>query len=144
MYIHHVLGQKAHANIITAQVGDDLSKVVSTLSEHNIGSVLVVDAQGKLSGLVSERDIVRLISRNGAGVLGEPVENHMTKSLKTAHKDSTVRDVLAEMTKGRFRHMPVLDGDELIGMVTIGDAVKAQLDELTAEKQALESMIMGS
>ena len=100
------------------------------------------DGKG-VSGIISERDIVRSLAVRGAVCLQEKVEDMMTRNPVSCTKSETADSVLERMTNGRFRHMPVVEGDELVGIVTIGDVVKARMDELAMEKDALEGMIMG-
>jgi CBS domain-containing protein len=92
---------------------------------------------------VSERDIVRELGRRGAACLTEPVESIMTSRVVTCTRDSHTAQILQKMTEGRFRHMPVMQGDEMVGLISIGDVVKVRLMELSAEKDALEGMIKG-
>lgn len=94
-------------------------------------------------GILSERDIVRELGRKGAGCLTMVVAEVMTARLVTCTRDDSAHDVMVRMTDGRFRHMPVMDGAEMVGLISIGDVVKARLGELAMEKEALEGMIMG-
>ena len=94
-------------------------------------------------GIISERDIVKILSQNGADALDDTVDNYMTSQLISCTPDATADQVLTVMTEKRFRHMPVIVNSELLGLVTIGDIVKARLTELEMEKEALEGMIMG-
>ena len=92
---------------------------------------------------MSRLDNLRELAASGSGCLDKPVSSYMTKQLVTASQQDTVEAILSQMTEGRFRHMPVLEDGKLVGIVTLGDAVKAQLAELAMEKDALEGMIMG-
>jgi CBS domain-containing protein len=92
---------------------------------------------------VSERDIVREIGRHGASCLGQLVDQIMTQRVVTCAKSDRADDVLQKMTDGRFRHIPVVEGGELVGLISIGDVVKARLAELAMENDALEGMIRG-
>ena len=113
------------------------------LAEKRIGT-LVISADGKTpDGILSERDIVRELGRQGAGCLQQTVDSIMTTKLVTCSRDDRSDAILQKMTDGRFRHMPVLEDGELVGLISLGDVVKAQLQELSMEKQALEGMIMG-
>uniref|UniRef100_UPI0024921899 CBS domain-containing protein n=1 Tax=Litoreibacter halocynthiae TaxID=1242689 RepID=UPI0024921899 len=94
-------------------------------------------------GILSERDIVREIGKRGAGCLSETVDSMMTKKLVTCSKSDRADSILSTMTDGRFRHMPVIEDGEMVGLITLGDVVKARLSELAMEKDALEGMIMG-
>ena len=92
---------------------------------------------------MSERDIVRELGRRGASCLADKVSDLMTKKLVGCARDDSTDAVLTKMTEGRFRHMPVLEGGEMVGLISIGDVVKARLSELSMEKEALQGMIMG-
>ena len=96
---------------------------------------------GKVAGIVSERDIVREISRAGAGVLKEPVERCMTKSVVTCRESDTIDRLMAEMTAHRFRHMPVVERGRLIGLVSIGDVVRMRIAEAEMEAAAMRQYI---
>ena len=95
------------------------------------------------TGILSERDIVREIGRRGAGCLAEPVAALMTREIVTCARGDSADGVLVAMTEGRFRHLPVVEAGELVGLISIGDVVKARLAELGAERDALEGMIKG-
>ena len=113
------------------------------LSEKRIGTV-VISTDGKVPlGILSERDIVRELGKRGAGCLSETVDDLMTTKLVSCTRHDSADDVLEKMTDGRFRHMPVMEDDEMVGLISIGDVVKARLSELSMEKDALEGMIMG-
>ena len=113
------------------------------LSEKRIGALVVSDDGEVPLGILSERDIVRELGRRGEGVLGETVSDLMTRDLIGCTVDESADQVLSKMTDGRFRHMPVMDGPKMAGLISIGDVVKARLSELAMEKDALEGMIKG-
>ena len=114
-----------------------------TSRSSRIGAV-IVSADGKLAkGIVSERDIVRELGRRGAACLGDPVESLMTAKIVSCTRSEGTDAVLGRMTDGRFRHMPVIEDGQMVGLISIGDVVKARLMELAAEKDALEGMIKG-
>ena len=144
MLVSQILQTKAAEGVFTITPDQSVAQAAEELSSRRIGS-LVVSADGRTAlGILSERDIVREIGRRGAGCLSERVEEMMTKKLQTCRASDTADDVLRRMTDGRFRHMPVTDdAGEMVGLITIGDAVKARLSELAMEKDALEGMIMG-
>jgi CBS domain-containing protein len=96
-----------------------------------------------VSGILSERDIVREIGRRGVACLSDTVDTLMTSTIISCRRDEQANDVLQKMTDGRFRHMPVMEGDQMVGLISIGDVVKARLTELAMEKDALEGMIKG-
>ncbi|MQY41597.1 CBS domain-containing protein [Epibacterium sp. SM1969] len=143
MLVQLILKSKASASVHTVAPNATVSQAASILAKHRIGTVVVSSDGTKADGILSERDIVRELSQTGSGCLSEPVSSYMTKDLVTCSKDSNVQDVLRQMTEGRFRHMPVLEEGKLVGIVTLGDVVKAQLSELEMEKDALEGMIRG-
>ena len=123
---------------------DALGKAVDILREKRIGALIVTSESGKLEGILSERDIVRELGRRGPGCMADKVSDLMTAKLVTCSPEASAKEVLSKMTDGRFRHMPVLDDKgALLGLVTLGDVVKARLSEVSMEKKALEGMIMG-
>ena len=99
--------------------------------------------EGTLEGILSERDIVREIGKRGASCLQDQVSSMMTSNIVTCSPQDTADGVLEMMTTGRFRHLPVMEGSKMIGLISIGDVVKARLSELSMEKDALEGMIKG-
>ena len=94
-------------------------------------------------GILSERDVVRELGRRGPACLSETVDSMMTAKIVSCSRNDRTDDVLQKMTDGRFRHMPVMEGDQMVGLISIGDVVKARLMELSADKDALEGMIKG-
>lgn len=143
MLVQTILKSKATAGVVTIGSGAKISEAAKLLSEKKIGSLVVSDDGTTAVGILSERDIVRELARVGSGCLDRTVGDYMTRNLVTCTNQSSVGDVLTQMTEGRFRHMPVVEDGKLAGIVTIGDMVKAQLSKLAMEKDALESMIMG-
>jgi len=121
-----------------------IERVASILAEHRIGAVLVVDSTGQLLGIVSERDIVRCLAANGARTLEMTTGQLMTRALQVAHPDTTVAEAMARMTVGRFRHLPVVDHDTLVGLISIGDVVKARIMEQEGEVDSLKAYVAGS
>jgi CBS domain-containing protein len=143
MTVAKILKSKGTDEVVTVKPGATVAEAARVLSEKRIGSV-VVSADGRAAlGILSERDIVREIGRRGPGCLNEKVEQMMTSKLITCTREDRAVDVLATMTNGRFRHMPVVEGGAMVGLITIGDVVKYRLTELAMEKDALEGMIMG-
>ena len=144
MTVTRILKSKGSRDVVTIAPGKTVSDAAAILSARKIGSLVVSEDGTRASGILSERDIVREIGRRGAACLLEPVEALMTRRLVTCQMSETADAVLAKMTDGRFRHMPVVDeADNMVGLVTLGDVVKYRLSEVTAENQALEGMIMG-
>lgn len=143
MIVQQILNSKGANGVITVTPDTKISKVSSILAEKHIGG-LVVSSDGKAAdGIISERDIVRLVSESGSNCLDFNVGDVMTTDLKTCSPDESTDAILQRMTDGRFRHMPVVDKGTMVGIVTIGDLVAARLSELSMEKDALQGMIMG-
>lgn len=143
MLVQQILGSKASGGVLSVKPTDSVSDAIKLLSEKRIGSV-VVSANGEsLDGILSERDVVRELGRRGAAVLAEPVSALMTAKIVTCNESDSADQILQMMTDGRFRHLPVMRNGKIIGLISIGDVVKARLSELSMEKNALEGMIMG-
>lgn len=143
MIVSQILKSKPEMGVVSVKPSDTVSDAARLLSENRIGTV-VVSADGQsLDGILSERDIVRELGKRGQGCLGDQVQDLMTKKLVTCSPSNTAIEVLEMMTEGRFRHLPVMDDGKMVGLISIGDAVKARLAELSMEKDALEGMIMG-
>ena len=143
MLVNQILSAKPTTGVQTINPTMSVSDAARELSSKRIGA-LVVSSDGKRAeGILSERDIVRELGKRGPTCMSDSVADLMTKDLTTCSADDTADDVLAKMTAGRFRHIPVLSGDEMIGLISIGDVVKARLSELSMEKDALQGMIMG-
>ncbi|MDZ4394717.1 CBS domain-containing protein [Cypionkella sp.] len=143
MLVSQILKSKSDDGVVTLPPGTIISRVAEVLSARRIGAVVISPEGKKLAGIVSERDIVREIGRRGASCLSDSVDTIMTAKVIVCGRGENANDVLQKMTDGRFRHIPVLEGDELIGLISIGDVVKARLSELNMEKDALEGMIKG-
>ncbi len=121
-----------------------IADVTKLLAERRIGAVLVRDAGGSLLGILSERDIIRCLARRGAGSLEMTAAQLMTSQLHTVPPATETGEVLSLMTANRIRHLPVLDGERLVGLVSIGDVVKAQLDCQAQEVDSLRAYVSGS
>lgn len=145
MLVTQILKTKSDDSVVTAPPTMRISEAAQMLSEKRIGTVLVSSDGGKTAeGILSERDIVRQLGQSGAGCLTQTVAELMTTKLVTCERDDDAEGVLQKMTKGRFRHMPVVaEGGVLVGLISLGDVVKARLMELAMEKEALEGMIRG-
>ncbi|WP_050603482.1 CBS domain-containing protein [Ruegeria sp. 6PALISEP08] len=144
MLVQAILKSKATDGVVTVAPTATVSEVSKILAEKRIGTVVISEDGGETaSGILSERDIVRELAGSGSGCLNQPVKSYMTQELVTTTRQATVEDIMSRMTEGRFRHMPVVEDGKLVGIVTLGDVVKAQLAELAMEKDALEGMIMG-
>ncbi len=143
MLVSQILKSKADDGVVTIEPKASVSDAAKLLSARKIGSVVVSDNGKEAQGILSERDIVREIGRRGSGCLNETVAEMMTKNVVTCSTSETADTILERMTQGRFRHMPVVEEGQMVGLITLGDVVKARLSELAMEKDALEGMIMG-
>lgn len=143
MLVHQILNSKPVAEIFTVPPSTSVAQVAEELSARRIGALIVSDDGKHPLGIVSERDVVRELGKRGPASLSDAVSQLMTRKLISCTSNDTAEDVMVKMTDGRFRHMPVMDGDIMIGIISIGDVVKARLSELAMEKDALEGMIKG-
>lgn len=144
MLVRQILNSKPSQEVATIAAGAPLAEAARILSERRIGALVVVDDANEPIGILSERDIVREVAASGAICLEKRVEEAMTRDVLTATPENRADEVLAVMTERRFRHMPVVEDGRMIGIISIGDVVKARLDELSMEREALTGMIMGS
>jgi CBS domain-containing protein len=145
MYVSKILESKQHQGVLTIEPGVSIGDAAAELSARRIGALVVSQDGREAVGILSERDIVRELGRRGAAVLAEKVSQLMTADLECCGPADRSDAIMTRMTEGRFRHMPVVDGDgALVGVISLGDVVKARLTEVSMEKDALESMIMGN
>jgi CBS domain-containing protein len=128
-------------DVVTTSADVSLAEAIDALARHRIGALVVVDGAGRISGIISERDIVRALARAGAAALDEQVDAVMTRKVMTCVESETINDVMARMTRGRFRHLPVVDRDQLGGIVSIGDVVKARIEEVEREADDMRAYI---
>ena len=143
MLVSHILKSKSDDGVVTLPPGTTVARLAEVLSTRRIGAVVISHDGREVAGIVSERDVVRELGRRGAACLTDRVESLMTSKVTTCSRHDSSDLVLAVMTEGRFRHMPVVENDQMVGLISIGDVVKARLSELSAEKDALEGMIKG-
>lgn len=143
MQVHQILKSKLVQGVATVPPETTLAQAAADLGARRIGALVVtVDGDGVI-GIISERDIVRELGRRGSACLHDPVSVIMTREIETCSLTDSAVTVLARMTEGRFRHLPVIENGRMVALVSIGDVVKARLAELAMEKDALEGMIMG-
>jgi len=143
MLVQQILKSKGEGAVITITPETTVSEAAQTLAERRIGGLVVSRDGETVDGILSERDIVRSLAVRGTSCMTETVSEMMTRNPVCCSKQDSSDAVLSRMTDGRFRHMPVVEEGKLVGIVTIGDVVKARLEELSMEKNALEGMIMG-
>jgi len=143
MLVRQILDSKGRGDVLTISPESSVGDAVRTLSEKRIGALVVSSTGRDAQGILSERDIVRELGRRGPTVLEDSVTEMMTRELVSCSVSDTADNVLEKMTSGRFRHMPVLEDANMVGLISIGDVVKARLSELSMEKDALAGMIKG-
>jgi len=143
MRIHQVLASKPSHDVVTVSPDATVRELVAMLSEHNIGALVVSVDGSSVDGIVSERDVVRRLHHDDA-VLDAPVSSIMSADVATCEGSDTVNDLMQLMTEGRFRHVPVVDGGRLTGIVSIGDVVKSRMSELQFERDQLDSYVQSA
>jgi CBS domain-containing protein len=141
MTVQAILSQKGN-QVLTIEPTATLAAAVTVLAQRRIGALVVTGAGGRIVGIISERDIVRALDEKGTAVLGVPVAEVMTRKVVTCAETATIAEIMESMTKGKFRHVPVEDHGRLIGIISIGDVVKARLGELEREHDALREYIL--
>ena len=139
MTVRAILDTKGH-QIMSVPPDAKMSEAIKLLSERRIGAVLVM-SEGRIEGILSERDIVRVLGERGAAVLDEPVSAVMTRKVVSCRPNDTVSAIMEMMTLGKFRHLPVLDGERVVGLISIGDVVKWRVQEYENEQEALRTYI---
>lgn len=144
MLVSHILKSKADETVVTAPPSTTIAEAARMLSERRIGTLMISRDGRAPDGILSERDIVRQLGLVGAGCLTGAVSEIMTSKLVTCTREARADTVLQKMTEGRFRHMPVVEEGALVGLISLGDVVKARLAELAMQKDALEGMIRGN
>lgn len=143
MLVQQILKSKADDGVVTLPPGSTVAQAVELLSSRRIGAVVISPDGKAVAGILSERDVVRELGRRGPAVLNDRVDAIMTAKIVSCGRSDQTDNVLQKMTDGRFRHMPVVEAGQMVGLISIGDVVKARLMELAAEKDALEGMIKG-
>ena len=139
MTVRAVLDTKGH-NVLSVEADAKLSAAIELLAERKIGAVLVM-SHGRVEGILSERDIVRVLGERGARVLEEPVSAVMTRKVVSCRQSDTVAGIMEMMTLGKFRHLPVIEEGEVVGLISIGDVVKWRVREFENEQEALRDYI---
>lgn len=140
MLVSHILREKGR-DVLAIAPDASLAEAARVLTKNRIGALIVRDVDGALSGIISERDIVRAVAEEGAAALTLAVESRMTKDVATCEQTDTIEEIMETMTRCRFRHMPVVEDDNVIGIISIGDVVKTRIAETLREAQALKEYI---
>jgi CBS domain-containing protein len=140
MKIREVISGKALKDVVTIRSDATVRELLALLAQYNIGAAVVSDDGSAVDGIVSERDVVRRLNRDDAG-LDDTVSQIMTSDVRTCEAASSLDDVRKTMTDGRFRHLPVVEDGSLIGVISIGDVVKAYIDQVEFERDQLDSYV---
>jgi CBS domain-containing protein len=143
MSVSHILGGKGRV-VVTASPKDSVESVIKILAEKRIGAIVVLSPAGSILGIVSERDIVRHIASDGAGIMSKPIETIMTKNVRTAREQDGEAELMSLMTEHRIRHLPVVNNGRLVGMVSIGDVVKNRIAMIERETEDIKAYIAGA
>ena len=140
MTVKAILERKGH-DVVTLGPNEQLSQAVRMLAEHRIGAIVITNGDRKIVGILSERDIVRVLAKEGAAALGLTVRAAMTPKVKICNENHTVNEVMEIMTRGRFRHLPVEKNGLLDGIVSIGDVVKRRIEDVEREAEQIKAYI---
>jgi CBS domain-containing protein len=141
MIVSIILADKGR-DVVTIEPSASLAGAAKLLAEKRIGAALILGADRRLVGIISERDIVQAVAARGAGALDEPVSQTMTRKVETCNENETISSIMERMTKGKFRHVPVVDQGRLAGIVSIGDVVKHRLQQMEHESAAMRDYIL--
>ncbi len=141
MTISIILASKGR-EVVTIAPSVSLASAVGLLVEKRIGAVLILGADRRVVGILSERDVVRALAERGAGALEEPVSQTMTREVSTCNENESVFNIMERMTEGRSRHVPVVDQGQLVGIVSIGDVVKHRLHQMERDSATMHDYIL--
>jgi len=143
MNVKTILAAKKNlgGDIVGIEPTATLAAAAKVLATHRIGALVIRGAGGRLAGILSERDIVRALSEHGAEALELPVGQIMTRDVETCGEDDSCASIMERMTAGKFRHLPVLRGGKLAGLISIGDVIKHRVDEVERESEAMRDYI---
>jgi CBS domain-containing protein len=139
MIIGQILKSKGRG-VTTASPQDSIHEITLRLASRKIGAVVILE-NGRVAGIISERDIIRLIAEHGSDALAMPAKDGMTRDVISCTRSGTLDEIMETMTKGRFRHVPVIEDDELIGIISIGDVVKYHTAEVELEVTAMRDYL---
>ncbi len=143
MFVEQILKAKESGDVLTIKPTASVKEAIVCLAEHRVGALVVSSTGTSPEGILSERDIVRELATMGEHLLHKGVTSIMSRQVISCQLTDTADHILSVMTTSRFRHMPVLDRQVMVGLISIGDVVKARLNELNLERDALEEMVSG-
>jgi CBS domain-containing protein len=141
MSVRAILSNKGR-DVATVDPNTDLMSAARQMSERHIGALVVLGVDARVGGIISERDIIHALAQRGAGALSEPVSKVMTRKVATCSENETIPAIMERMTAGKFRHVPVVEEDRLVGIISIGDVVKHRIEEIEHETEALKDYIL--
>ena len=142
MSVSEILAIKGR-DVFTADADMSLQEISKVLSAKKIGATVVLDKSGHVCGIASERDIVREVAKSGSAALSKPISSCMTQKVVSCDESETVDDLMEKMTKGRFRHLPVISNEKLTGIISIGDVVKRKIQKAEQEAEEMKRYIAG-
>jgi CBS domain-containing protein len=140
MLVKNILAEKG-GEVVTMRPQETLGEAVAVLAKRRIGAVVVTKEDGQIAGILSERDIVRILANEGPDALHKPLTSAMTAKVKVCHENNSINDVMEIMTAGRFRHLPVERDGALVGIISIGDVVKKRMEQVEHEAQEIRNYI---
>ena len=140
MLVKNILAEKG-SDVFTIGPDRTLREAVAALAEHRIGAIVVTKGDDRIAGILSERDIVRMLAAEGADMLDKPLSSAMTSRVTVCHEENSVYEVMETMTTGRFRHLPVEKQGKLAGIISIGDVVKRRIEEVEHEAEEIRNYI---
>lgn len=140
MTVKSILAAKGR-DVFTLSAAETMENAVRMLALHRIGALVITSGEGRIEGILSERDVVRVVAADGAAALTKPVSAVMTTKVLTCRETSTVNEVMEIMTRGRFRHLPVEENGTLVGIISIGDVVKRRILEVETEAENIRAYI---
>ena len=141
MTVSVILAHKGR-DVVTIDPAESLAEAIKILAGKRIGAAMVLGADRRIAGIISERDIVRALAERGAAALDEQVSRTMTRKVETCSESESVASIMERMTAGKFRHLPVVDQGRLVGLVSIGDIVKHRVHEMERDSVAMRDYIM--
>jgi CBS domain-containing protein len=140
MAVAQILRQKG-ADVVTVSPSDSVQTIVGLLASHRIGALVVLDGKGSIAGIVSERDIVRAMAADAASVMTRTAKDIMTAKVMTCEPNDSEAELMQLMTENRIRHLPVVSGGRLAGMISIGDVVKLRMESIEREAEEMKTYI---
>lgn len=143
MIVRSIIEAKG-GGVVTIEPTATLDTAAKLLAQRRIGALVVLGADNRVVGILSERDIVRVLAERGAAALQDQVAQAMTRKVATCTYQETIHSIMERMTTGKFRHVPVIEDDHLAGIVSIGDVVKSRIVEIEQESAALRDYVTGS